>query len=161
MNLQPADQPAEMIWGSLNALAYVPSTLPGPAMRVLMHLMAIQEPGGRIVITQNELAQEFNVNRSLITIAIQHLQFARLLRTQRRGVYQLNPMVAGYRTPVESLAAIKNMPEDERLDSGDFEERYMQSVHAHNAAKEQKRRSGAKVTDIRRPRLRSVPAGKG
>jgi hypothetical protein len=151
------DAPRELVWGSMNAFAYIP-TVPGPALRVLMYLVGSQEPGGRIVITQEKIAEDLAIHRSLAGTALQHLRFANVVTKPGNGVYQLNAMIAGYRTPVEALQAIGVMPDEDRLDHEDFEERYQRALHAHEAEKKRRARRKAPVTslDTKRASLRPI-----
>ncbi|MGP4004447.1 hypothetical protein [Streptomyces sp. 8N706] len=154
----PDAQPRELVWGSFNALDYVPR-MHSAAYPVLLHLLANQEPGGRCVCTHEELSEALGINRTLITRGMQHLGFASLIFRIKQGVYRLNPMIAGFRTPAEQLVAIKEMPREDRLDVPDFEERYQRRIREHDEEKKRRARGRkAPVTDLtaRRHSLKAV-----
>ncbi|WP_374778661.1 replication/maintenance protein RepL (plasmid) [Streptomyces sp. NBC_01310] len=130
MTAQPAEERAPELWASLSTFAFVPS-VPGPALRVMLFLLGIQEPGGRLVITQESIAEALGMKRSAVGLALQHLQFARIVWKERQGVYQLNPQVAGFPTPAEADEAIRHMNEADYLDVEDFEDRYQTAVQRH------------------------------
>ncbi|MCX4826421.1 helix-turn-helix domain-containing protein [Streptomyces sp. NBC_01142] len=134
---QPAEEHAPELWTSPSAFAYVPS-VPGPALRVMLFLLGVQEPGGRIVITQEDIASALGMKRSAVGLSLQHLQFARIVWKERQGVYQLNPQVAGFTTPAEAGVAIRQMDEAFYLDVEDFEERYQAAVEEHQEALKRK-----------------------
>lgn len=137
MPAQPAEEHAPELWTSPSAFAYVPS-VPGPALRVMLFLLGVQEPGGRIVITQEDIASALGMKRSAVGLSLQHLQFARIVWKERQGVYQLNPQVAGFITPAEAEEAIRQMDEAFYLDVEDFEERYQAAVGEHQEALKRK-----------------------
>ncbi|WP_225636717.1 hypothetical protein [Streptomyces solaniscabiei] len=137
MTAQAAEEHAPELWTSPSAFAYVPS-VPGPALRVMLFLLGVQEPGGRIVITQEDIASALGMKRSAVGLSLQHLQFARIVWKERQGVYQLNPQVAGFTTPAEAETAIRQMDAAFYLDVEDFEERYQAAVEAHQAALKRK-----------------------
>jgi hypothetical protein len=153
MTAQPVEEhaPAPDLWFSPNVLAFVPS-VPGPALRVLFFLLGAQEPGGRIVITQKGIADAVGLQRSAVGLALQHLQFARMVTMVQRGVYMLHPQLAAFSTPVEADEAVRRLDEDAYLDVDDFEERYQQTVAAHQeelARKAQERQAPPKPpTDL-------------
>ncbi|MER5890309.1 hypothetical protein ABT160_41325 [Streptomyces sp. NPDC001941] len=164
MTAQPAEERAPDLWTSPSAFAFVPS-LPGPALRVMLFLLGAQEPGGRIVITQEGIASALGMKRSAVGLSLQHLQFARWVWKLGQGVYQLNPQVAGFRTPAESEEAVRQMDESFYLDVDDFEERYQAAVEEHQEVLKQKaaRRKAPVLppTDLvahRQRRNRRVPA---
>ncbi|MFB7031423.1 MULTISPECIES: hypothetical protein [unclassified Streptomyces] len=134
-------EPPELTYGSLNGFAYLPA-MPGIAYRVLTKVVGIQEPGGRCIITENELAEMLNVHRSLVGRGFQCLGYARLVFRQAKGVYRLNPMISGYRTVADQLAAINEMDPEDRLDIDDYQERYDQAVA--EAEEERRRRAAAR-----------------
>lgn len=166
MTAQPVEERAPELWASLNAFAFVPS-VPGPALRVMLFLLGAQEPGGRIVITQESIAEALGMQRSAVGLALQHLQFARIVRRERQGVYQLNPQVAGFATPAEADEAIRGMDEADYLDVDDFEERYQRALvrHQEEVKRKAKERKAPPQppTDLaahRRSRRARVGAGK-
>lgn len=132
MTAQPVEEHATApdLWFSPSPLAFVPS-VPGPALRVLLFLLGAQEPGGRIVITQQAIAEAVGLQRSAVGLALQHLQFARMVTMQQRGVYVLHPQIAAFSTPAEADEAVRRVAADDYLDVDDFEERYQRTVAAH------------------------------
>jgi hypothetical protein len=151
MTAQPVDERAPELWSSLSVFAFVPS-VPGPALRVLFFLLGVQEPGGRIVITQQDIAQALGMKRSAVGLSLQHLQFARMVTKIQSGVYELHPQIAGFSTPAEQDGAVRKLAREDHLDVDDFEERYQQTVQSYQAElkrKAEERRTGAKPpTDL-------------
>jgi hypothetical protein len=130
MTAQPLQETAPDLNASVNAFAFIPG-IPGPALRVMVFLLGTQEPGGRIVIRQEDIAEALGMQRSAVGLALQHLQFARIAWKERSGVYRLNPQVAGFLTVAEADDAIRRMDEADYLDVDDFEERYQRAVQQH------------------------------
>ncbi|KOT33147.1 hypothetical protein ADK41_28465 [Streptomyces caelestis] len=134
MTAQPVEEHAAVLdtWLSPNVFAFMPS-VPGPALRVLFFLLGVQEPGGRIVITQKEIAEAVGLKRSAVGGALQHLQFARMVTKVQSngGVYSLHPQIAAFPTPAEADDAVRQLSPDEYLDVHDFEERYQRALAAH------------------------------
>ncbi|MGA5418589.1 hypothetical protein [Streptomyces pseudogriseolus] len=130
MTAQPVEQQTPEVWGALSVFAYVPS-VPGPALRVLLFLLGVQEPGGRIVIKQQDVAQALGMKRQAVGLSLQHLQFARMVSKVQSGVYVLHPQIAGFTTPAEQARAVAGLAPEDLLDVDDFEERYQQAVEAH------------------------------
>ncbi len=114
--------------------------LPVQAYRVLMMLQEHQEPGGQIVIAQERLGALLGVSRTSVTSALAALDTAYLVHRKSYGVYQLNPMIAGYRNPGEAWDAIEAMAEDQRLDVDDFVDSYRRRVELEEAARHHRRR---------------------
>ncbi|MFJ5122409.1 MarR family transcriptional regulator [Kitasatospora sp. NPDC088548] len=114
--------------------------LPVQAYRVLLMLQEHQDAGGQIVIAQEQLGKLLGVSRSSVTSALAALDTAFLVHMKSYGVYQLNPMIAGYRTPGDAWDAIENMPEHRRLDDDDFVKLYRERVAQQEAARDNKRR---------------------
>ncbi len=146
--------PAPITWGSFNVFQYIPR-MPGAALQVLFHLLGTQEPGGRCVWTQTALSDDLGLERTQVSRAIQHLQFANLLTPVQRGIYQLNPMLSAYENPRDQRAAVKALSREQRLDVADFEERYQRRIAEHEARKSQRPRR-ATVTQLSERRLKSV-----
>jgi hypothetical protein len=119
--------------------------------------LGYQEPGGRCVITHEQLAERTGQSRPSVTIGMQHLMCARLVSRIGNGVYQLNPMLAGFRTPVEQMRAVEAMPEEDRLDVQDFEERFEQRRAEYEANK--RRRSGVQPGRPAPPQAAVRPPG--
>ncbi|MFD9441806.1 hypothetical protein ACFWBR_27135 [Streptomyces sp. NPDC060006] len=81
----------------------------------------------------------------------------------RNGVYQMNPMLAGYACPEDAEAAVKVMPKADRLDSRNYVANYRKAVAAYQGqlAEQRKKRAttaAAKKTaaDKRRGSLHAV-----
>jgi hypothetical protein len=132
MTAQPVEEhaPAPDLWGAFNVFAFVPS-VPGPALRVLFFLLGVQEMGGRIVITQQAVADAVGLKRSAVGLALQHLQFARMVTKVQSGVYILHPQIAGFSTPAEADDAVRRLDPEDYLDVEDFEERYQSAITSH------------------------------
>ncbi|MEU1932682.1 hypothetical protein ABZ516_35875 [Streptomyces sp. NPDC019826] len=128
----------EYVWSANNSLAYTPRGMPPAAYPLLVHLLGRQEPGGRCLFTHDALAAEVEINRTQVTRGLQHLSFARMVLKEGNGVYRLNPMVAGFRTPTEQLQAIAAMDDDERIDHPDFQERYEKRLAQYEKEKEER-----------------------
>ena len=107
---------------------------------MLLKLRAHSEPGGRIEIDQATIAQMLNLSRTAVNAALRDLDLAQLVKKQRAGVYQLNPMLAAYASPEDAIAAVKAMPKNERLNSPDFIDRYRRAVTAYQDQLAEKRR---------------------
>ncbi|MFI8265368.1 hypothetical protein [Streptomyces sp. NPDC085665] len=147
-------EPPELTYGTFNGFAYMPA-MPGIAYRVLFHLVGTQEPGGRCLVTEDELAEEFGVHRSLIGRGLQALILAKLVFRQAKGVYQLNPMISGGRTVTEHLDGIGGLDAEDRLDVDDFQDRYDTAVEQAELEKQEKRQGRGK--DVVRPKA-AAPA---
>ncbi|MFD7094075.1 helix-turn-helix domain-containing protein [Streptomyces xanthophaeus] len=126
-----------LLWLAVPVFAWMPK-LPGPALQVLLYLLGTQQPGGLIVATHKELAEFLGMDRALVGRALKHLEFARLVRRQKLGIYMLNPMLSGGLTPAESKKAIDAMDPEDRLDVEDFEERYLARVQADEALRKRR-----------------------
>ncbi|MFI5864703.1 hypothetical protein [Streptomyces sp. NPDC051546] len=124
------EAPAELTWGSFNVFAYTPS-MPGIAYRVLHHLLGEQKPGGLCQTTEVEIAEALKVHRSQAGRGLLHLGLARMVNRKTKGLYQLNHMLSGFRTPAEHKAAIDGMAEEDWLDVEDYQERYDQALARH------------------------------
>ncbi|MFF9763180.1 helix-turn-helix domain-containing protein [Streptomyces caelestis] len=64
------------------------------ALRVLLHLMGTQEPGGTIRATQREIAAGLQLNRVHVNRAMRRVCALGLVHMVNRGVYQLNPQAS-------------------------------------------------------------------
>ncbi len=124
------------------------------AYRVLLKMRAHSEPGGRIEVDQITLARMLGLSRAAVNAALRDLDLAQLVKKQRAGVYQLNPMLAAYHSPEDAVAAVKTMPQSERLNSPDFVDHYRKAVAAYQdqLAAKRRRREDAK----RRQNLKAV-----
>ncbi|WP_395576618.1 hypothetical protein [Streptomyces sp. BK79] len=131
-------EPPELTYGTFNGFAYMPA-MPGIAYRVLFRLLGTQEPGGRCLVTEDDLADALEVHRSLVGRGLQALIHARLVFRQTKGVYLLNPMISGGRSITEHLEAIGSLDPDDRLDVDDYQERYDTAVAQAKLEKEAKR----------------------
>lgn len=131
-------EPAELTYGTYNGFAYMPA-MPGIAYRVLFRLLGTQEPGGRCLVTEEELADALDVHRSMVGRGLQALIHARLVFRQARGIYYLNPMISGGRTVTEHLEAISTLGEEDRLDVDDYQQRYDEAVAQAEQDKQAKR----------------------
>ncbi|MER5482567.1 hypothetical protein ABT024_05035 [Streptomyces sp. NPDC002812] len=151
MSAQPVEeQPQQLLWGSFNVFRYMPN-VGGPAMRVLTYLLGTQEVGGRIVQTQQAVAEQLVMDRALCNKAFRTLELARMVRRESLGVYRLNPMLSGFRTPVEQMNAIHDMPVEDYLDVPNFQERFEDAVAADIEERKRKastRKHRASVTDL-------------
>lgn len=63
------------------------------------------------------------------------------MKKQRNGVYQLNPMLAGYLSLADCTAAVADMDPAERLNAPDFVERYHKAVKMYQDQLAQKRKA--------------------
>ncbi|MEU8936267.1 MarR family transcriptional regulator [Streptomyces sp. NPDC048409] len=133
--------------------------LPATAYRALLKMRSLSEAGGRIEIDQADLAQRLDISRPAVTAALRHLDLAQLVKKQRNGVYQLNPMLAGYLSLADCTAAVADMEPAERLNAPDFVERYHEAVKMYQdqlAQKRQARDQQKKVVAARRGALHAV-----
>ncbi|MEV8335593.1 hypothetical protein [Streptomyces niveus] len=126
----PEEEPAELTWGSFNIFLYTPS-MPGIAYRVRDHLMGVQKVGGLCVTTEEQIAEALHVHRGWAGRGLLHLGLARMVSRKTKGVYQLNAMLSGFRTPADHKAAIDSMPEEDWLDVEDFQARYDTALARH------------------------------
>lgn len=124
------EAPAELTWGSFNVFSYTPN-MPGIAYRVRDHLMGVQKPGGLCQTTEVEIAAALGVHRSQAGRGLLHLGLARMVFRKTKGLYQLNPMLSGFRTPAEHKAAVDGMAEEDWLDVEDYQERYDRALARH------------------------------
>jgi hypothetical protein len=131
-------EPPELTYGTFNGFAYMPA-MPGIAYRVLFRLLGTQEPGGRCLVTEEELAEALDVHRSMVGRGLQALILAKLVFRQAKGVYFLNPMISGARSVTEHLEAIGTLDPEYRLDVDDYQERYEAAVARAEQEKREKR----------------------
>jgi hypothetical protein len=131
-------EPPELTYGTFNGFAYMPA-MPGIAYRVRDLLIGTQEPGGRCLVTEEDLAKVLGVHRSLVGRGLQHLILAKIVFREAKGVYLLNPMISGFRTVAEHLDAIAALAPEDRLDVDDFQERYDAAVAQAEREKLEKR----------------------
>ncbi|MFF9221800.1 hypothetical protein [Streptomyces viridosporus] len=131
-------EPPELTYGTFNGFAYMPA-MPGIAYRVLFRLLGTQEPGGRCLVTEEELAEALDVHRSMVGRGLQALILAKLVFRQAKGIYFLNPMISGARSVTEHLEAIGALDPADRLDVDDYQERYDAAVAQAEQEKKEKR----------------------
>ncbi|WP_330335579.1 MarR family transcriptional regulator (plasmid) [Streptomyces sp. NBC_00536] len=117
--------------------------LPPAAYRVLLKLRSLSEPGGRILIDQASIAGMLDLSRPSVNAALRSLELARLVRKVRNGVYQINPMLAGYNSFEDAVAAVNEMPMDERLDARGYVDSYHRAVaeYQDQLAEQRKKRA--------------------
>ncbi|EHN80250.1 hypothetical protein ACIP29_36400 [Streptomyces coelicoflavus] len=131
-------EPPELTYGTFNGFAYMPA-MPGIAYRVLFRLIGTQEPGGRCLVTEEELAKVLEVHRSMVGRGLQALILSRLVYRQAKGIYVLNPMISGARSVPEHLEAIGSLDPADRLDVDDYQQRYDAAVARAEQEKREKR----------------------
>ncbi|MFH0246546.1 helix-turn-helix transcriptional regulator [Streptomyces sp. HK10] len=130
--------------------------LPPAAYRALLKLRALSEAGGRITIDQATIGELLGLSRPSVNAALRTLELAKLVKKVRNGVYQINPMLAGYNSSEDAVAAVAAMPTSERLDTRGFVESYHRAVAAYQdqlAQQRQKRAAQAaakKAADAKR-----------
>ncbi|MGP4001693.1 MarR family transcriptional regulator [Streptomyces sp. 8N706] len=116
--------------------------MPKASYRALLWMQAHQNPGGQVVMSQKKIADKLNLSRSSVTVALSYLEAAYLITRPANGIYQLNAMIAGYRSENDAWDAIEVMPQEERLDgeATKFIRCYKERLAAQQAAREDKRR---------------------
>ncbi|TJZ95304.1 MarR family transcriptional regulator [Actinacidiphila oryziradicis] len=130
--------------------------LPPASYRALLKLRALSEAGGRISIDQATVGQLLGLSRPSVNAALRSLELAKLVKKVRNGVYQINPMLAGYHSPEDAVAAVNAMPTNERLDTPRFVANYHQAVAAYQdqLAKQREKRAAQaaakKASDAKR-----------
>ncbi|WP_399554049.1 hypothetical protein [Streptomyces anulatus] len=138
------------VQGMYNSFAYVPR-MPPSAYVLLLGLVGTQAPGGEVRRTHKELAEDLALERSQISKAKTHLLAARLLVDSSPGIWRLNPMFAGYLHADQQRAAIEALPEEWRLDIGDYEEEYelrLAQLDAERERRQAQRRANNKVVRL-------------
>ncbi|MFF3335362.1 MarR family transcriptional regulator [Streptomyces sp. NPDC002888] len=109
---------------------------------MLLKLRAHSEAGGRIEIGQSATTQVLGLSRGpRPTRPLRDLDLTRLVKKQRAGVYQLDPMPAAYLAPEDAIAAVQAMPKTEHLNSPSFN-RCRRAVTAYQDQLAEKRRPG-------------------
>lgn len=75
--------------------------------------------------------------------ALRSLELAKLVRKVRNGVYQINPMLAGYNSFEDAVAAVNEMAPEERLDARGYVASYHQAVaeYQDQLAEQRKKRA--------------------
>jgi DNA-binding GntR family transcriptional regulator len=117
--------------------------LPPAAYRALLKLRALSEAGGRITIDQATIGEMLDLSRPSVNAALRTLELAKLVKKVRNGVYQINPMLAGYNSPEDAVAAVASMPSVERLDARDFVDNYHRAVADYQDQLAQQRKKRA------------------
>ncbi|MFD9428055.1 MULTISPECIES: MarR family transcriptional regulator [unclassified Streptomyces] len=107
---------------------------------MLLKLRAHSEPGGRIEIDQSTIAKMLKLSRPAVNAAMRDLDLAQLVKKQRAGIYQINAMLAAYLTPEDAVAAVREMPKQQRLNLPDFIDRYKNAAAAYQDQLAVKRR---------------------
>ncbi|BAG16902.1 MULTISPECIES: hypothetical protein [Streptomyces] len=98
---------------------------------------------------QGTLGKLLGLSRPSVNAALRELELelelAKLVRKVRNGVYQINPMLAGYDCPEDALDAVKAMPRADRLDSKTYVSDYHRAVAAYQdqLAEQRKKRAAA------------------
>lgn len=99
----------------------------------------------RIAMDQGILGELLGLSRPSANAALRELELAKLVKKVRNGVYQINPMLAGYDSPEDALDAVRAMPKADRLDSKTYVTDYHQAVAAYQdqLAEQRKKRATA------------------
>lgn len=92
---------------------------------------------------QGTLGKLLGLSRPSVNAALRELELAKLVRKVRNGVYQINPMLAGYDCPEDALDAVKAMPRSDRLDSKTYVSDYHRAVAAYQDQLAEQRRKRA------------------
>nr|WP_203631551.1 helix-turn-helix domain-containing protein [Streptomyces halstedii] len=135
-----------MQWSATNADGLLADLdLPPAAYRALLKMRGASEAGGRIAMDQGTLGELLGLSRPSANAALRELELAKLVKKIRNGVYQINPMLAGYDSPEEAVAAVKAMPRADRLDSKTYVADYNRAVAAYQdqLAEQRKKRAAA------------------
>ncbi|WP_103534188.1 helix-turn-helix domain-containing protein [Streptomyces sp. SM11] len=133
-------------WSATNADGLLADLdLPPAAYRALLKMRGASEAGGRIAMDQGTLGELLGLSRPSANAALRELELAKLVKKIRNGVYQINPMLAGYDSPEEAVAAVKAMPRADRLDSKSYVADYNRAVAAYQdqLAEQRKKRAAA------------------
>ncbi|MEU5388676.1 replication/maintenance protein RepL [Kitasatospora cineracea] len=146
-------------FAAVNAEGVVADLDMGPAAyRILLKLRAYSEPGGRLVHNQDEIAKLVGISRATVITGMRDLELARLVRRVKNGTYQLNAMIAPYRSTEDFVAAIAVMPVDDRLDHPDFVGAYQRAAAAYKDQLAEQRRKKAKAKARQAGNIRPLPA---
>ncbi|MEE1735227.1 helix-turn-helix domain-containing protein [Streptomyces sp. BE147] len=131
-------------WSATNADSLLADLdLPPAAYRALLKLRGRSEAGGLIAMDQATLGTLLNLSRPSVNAALRNLELARLVKKVRNGVYQINPMLAGYNCPEDAEDAVKAMPRADRLDNKNYVASYHNAVAAYQdqLAEQRKKRA--------------------
>ncbi|MFE6962120.1 MarR family transcriptional regulator [Streptomyces sp. NPDC057696] len=133
-------------WAATNADSLLANLdLPPAAYRALLKLRGRSEPGGRIDRDQAALGELLGLSRPSVKAALRRLELAKLVKKVRKGVYQINPMLAGYSSPEDAEAVVQAMPRADRLDSKNYVASYYQAVAAYEDQLADQRKQRAAV----------------
>ncbi|MFI2292864.1 helix-turn-helix domain-containing protein [Streptomyces niveus] len=151
-------------WAATNADSLLSDLdLPPAAYRALLKIRGRSEPGGRIAMDQATLGKLLNLSRPSVNAALRELELAKLVKKVRNGVYQINPMLAGYTSPEDAENAVRAMPKADRLDNKNYVASYHKAVAAYqDQLAEQRKKRAALATakkaaaDKRRGTLHAV-----
>ncbi|WP_331737715.1 MarR family transcriptional regulator (plasmid) [Streptomyces sp. NBC_01732] len=133
-------------WSATNADGLLADLdLPPAAYRALLKLRGRSEPGGRIAMDQATLGDLLGLSRPSVNAALRSLELAKLVKKVRNGVYQINPMLAGYTCPEDAEAAVRAMPTADRLDSKNYVASYHTAVAAYQDQLTEQRKKRAAV----------------
>ncbi|WTF97852.1 MarR family transcriptional regulator [Streptomyces sp. NBC_01590] len=96
-----------------------------------------------IAMDQATLGKLLGLSRPSVNAALRNLELAKLVKKVRNGIYQINPMLAGYTTPEDAEATIKVIPTAARLDNKNYVASYHKAVAAYQDqfAKQRKKRA--------------------
>ncbi|MFD7763549.1 MarR family transcriptional regulator [Streptomyces microflavus] len=133
-------------WSATNADGLLADLdLPPAAYRALLKMRGASQAGGRIAMDQGTLGELLGLSRPSANAALRELELAKLVKKIRNGVYQINPMLAGYDSPEDAVAAVKAMPRADRLDSKTYVTDYHRAVAAYQdqLAEQRKKRAAA------------------
>ncbi|MBZ2410824.1 MULTISPECIES: MarR family transcriptional regulator [Streptomyces] len=119
-------------WAATNADSLLADLdLPVAAYRALLKLRGKAKAGGQIEMDQGSLGTLLDLSRPSVNAALRRLELARLVKKVRNGVYQINPMLAGYEHPEDAEAAVRAMDRADRLDDKRYFERYYEALAAY------------------------------
>ncbi|MEU8928193.1 replication/maintenance protein RepL [Kitasatospora sp. NPDC048545] len=146
-------------FAAVNADGVVADLDMGPAAyRILLKLRAYSEPGGRLVQNQDEIAKLVKISRATVITGMRDLELAHLVKRVKNGTYQLNAMIAPYRSPEDCVAAISVMPAEHRLDHPDFVGAYQRAAAAYKDQLAEQRKKRAKAKTRKAGNIRVLPA---
>lgn len=133
-------------WSATNADGLLADLdLPPAAYRALLKLRGRSEPGGRVAMDQATLGELLGLSRPSVNAALRSLELAKLVKKVRNGVYQINPMLAGYSCPEDAEAAVRAMPTADLLDSKHYVASYHKAVAAYQDQLAEQRKKRAAV----------------
>jgi len=89
------------VWGTIRSLG-----LSQTAHNLLDLLIDVQEPGGRIVESQTELAKSLEIHPNVCSRAMRQLTAANVVLRPSRVRYELHPLMAGYNSESDMQSAV-------------------------------------------------------